>query len=202
MENRFLRITDEPKLFNVASVLIYRFPFAVCRFLPLFDKEIISYYAFLCFRRFLLSAAETRGASFLTEKVVASDNAKTVLLAEDDRSVRRLLEVVLGHAGYVVISAEDGAEALQKAFEKPFDVAVLDAMMPNLSGYELCRIFRSHPNFQHLPLVLLSGREAEITSEADVYLLKNSNMQDKLLEILARLLKPQELQNSQSAKDV
>ena len=129
----------------------------------------------------------------MTEQAAASDNPKTVLLAEDDRSIRRLLEVVLNHAGYAVISAEDGAQALQIAFEHPFDIAVLDAMMPNLGGYELCRIFRSHPNFQHLPLVILSGIENEITSDADAYLLKTSNMQDKLLEVLAALLKSREV---------
>ncbi len=125
------------------------------------------------------------------------NNPKTILLAEDDRSIRRLLEVVLSHAGYIVISAEDGAQALQKAFEQPFDAAVLDAMMPNLSGYELCRIFRGHPNFQHLPLIILSGIENEVTcGDADVYLLKTSSMQDKLLETLAALLRREKMQNS------
>lgn len=126
----------------------------------------------------------------------ALTTAKKVLLADDDASVRRFLEVVLRRAGYEVISAEDGAAAMQKALENPFDIAVLDAIMPNLTGYELCRIFRQHPNFQNLPLVILSGLESETSTDADAYLLKNANMQDELLHLIALLLETKTLQNN------
>ncbi|MEP6924483.1 MAG: response regulator [Pyrinomonadaceae bacterium] len=122
-----------------------------------------------------------------------SHNLGTVLLAEDDYSIRRLLEVILHRAGYNVISAEDGAAALEKALENGFDIAVLDAMMPNLNGYELCRIFRQHPNFQNRPLVILSGLENETVVDADVCLLKTPTMQDELLQVLAKLLEKRDL---------
>lgn len=120
-------------------------------------------------------------------------NLGTVLLAEDDNSIRRLLEVILHRAGYNVISTEDGAAALQKALENPFDIAVLDAMMPNLNGYELCRILRQNPSFQNLPLVILSGLENEIVVDADVCLLKTPTMQEELLQVMAKLLEKRNL---------
>lgn len=118
----------------------------------------------------------------------AADNLKTVLLAEDDAAVRRLLEVVLGRAGYHVLSAADGAVALQKALENKFDIGVFDAVMPNLNGYELCRILRQQPTLKKIPLVILSGLENEIVPDADVCLLKTSEMQSELLKVLTQLL--------------
>lgn len=115
-------------------------------------------------------------------------NHKTVLLAEDDAAVRRLLEVVLSRAGYRVIVAEDGATALEKALENSFDIAVFDAVMPNLNGYELCRILRQYPNFAATPLVILSGLENETTPDANTCLLKTPDMENRLLEVLAELL--------------
>lgn len=118
----------------------------------------------------------------------AADNLKTVLLAEDDAAVRRLLEVVLGRAGYNVLSAADGAAALQKALENKFDIGVFDAVMPNLNGYELCRILRQQPTLKKIPLVILSGLENEIVPDANVCLLKTSEMQSELLKVLTQLL--------------
>jgi len=129
--------------------------------------------------------------NFLTQDGTArpdSQTVETVLLAEDDSSVRRFLEIMLRRAGYVVISAEDGATALQKSLENSIDIAVFDAMMPNLTGYELCRIFRQHPNLQNIPLVILSGLETETASEADAYIVKTSKMQKELLQVLKKLL--------------
>lgn len=118
----------------------------------------------------------------------AADNLKTVLLAEDDAAVRRLLEVVLGRAGYNVLSAADGAAALQKALENKFDIGVFDAVMPNLNGYELCRILRQQPTLKKIPLVILSGLENEIVPDANICLLKTSEMQSELLKVLTQLL--------------
>lgn len=110
------------------------------------------------------------------------------MLAEDDASVRRFLEVILRRAGYDVASAEEGASALQTALSEKFDACVFDAIMPNLSGYELCRIFKQHPDLKDIPLVILSGRESEECAEADAYLIKTAHLQDELLLALSRLL--------------
>ncbi|HXC71538.1 MAG TPA: response regulator, partial [Pyrinomonadaceae bacterium] len=65
--------------------------------------------------------------------------AQCVLLVEDDPALRRYLEVVLQRAGYVVLTAGDGLEAMKILLSVGVDVIVTDALMPNLDGYELCR---------------------------------------------------------------
>lgn len=114
--------------------------------------------------------------------------AKKILIAEDDASVRRFLEVILRRAGYEVWAAEDGAIAVQKAFEINFELIILDAVMPNLSGSEAGRILRGHPSFKNIPIVILSGLDTETGFDASARLLKTPNMQEELLAVVARLL--------------
>lgn len=122
-------------------------------------------------------------------QAVAVKTRATVLLAEDDRSLRRYLEVTLQRAGYTVIAVADGLEALKAALSSTIDAVVTDAIMPHLSGYELCRFLRRHPKLDRLPLVLLSGvdRPTEPSSRADAYLSKPLRSEE-LTDCLARLL--------------
>jgi chemosensory pili system protein ChpA (sensor histidine kinase/response regulator) len=82
-----------------------------------------------------------------------------VLLVEDDRSVRRYLEVTLQRSGYRVVTAADGLEAMKLALSNDIDVVVTDAIMPHLSGQELARFLRSNAKLSHVPIVLLTGQE-------------------------------------------
>jgi DNA-binding response OmpR family regulator len=82
-----------------------------------------------------------------------------VLLAEDDRALRRFLEVVLQRAGYDVTPAADGLEAMKIALSTEIDIVVTDAMMPNLSGHEFCRFLRNSQTLSHVPVILLSALE-------------------------------------------
>ncbi len=82
-----------------------------------------------------------------------------VLLAEDDRALRRFLQVVLERAGYEVIPAADGLEAMKLALASPVDIVVTDAMMPNLSGHEFCRFLRNSQTLADVPVILLSALE-------------------------------------------
>jgi CheY-like chemotaxis protein len=117
----------------------------------------------------------------------------TVLLAEDDRSLRRYLEIVLRRAGYEVVAAVDGLEAMKAALSGEFDAVVTDAVMPHLSGPELCRFLRTHPKLKRLPVVLLSGADnraatpQEPSARADAYLSKPVRP-EVLTDCLARLL--------------
>ena len=88
-----------------------------------------------------------------------------VLLAEDDRALRRFLEVVLQRAGYEVVPAADGLEAMKIALSSNVDIVVTDAMMPNLSGHEFCRFLRNSQTLSHLPVILLSALERKETSQ-------------------------------------
>lgn len=116
----------------------------------------------------------------------------TVLLVEDDRAARRYFEVVLQRAGYEVIAADDGVQALKAALSTTVDAVVTDAIMPHLGGHELCRFLRRHPKLAHLPVVLLSGADKspnahDAAESADVYLSKPVRPEE-LTGCLARLL--------------
>lgn len=116
----------------------------------------------------------------------------TILLVEDDRSIRRYLEVILQRAGYSVIAAADGLEAMKAALASSIDAVVTDAIMPHLNGYELCRFLRRHPKLSRLPVILLSGLDRADSSHAeevraDVYLAKPVRPEE-LTGCLARLM--------------
>ncbi len=114
-----------------------------------------------------------------------------VLLAEDDRSLRRLLEVLLERAGYEVVSAADGLEAMKLALSTPIDIVVTDEMMPNLSGHEFCRFLRNSQTLSHLPVILLSALERKETDQelerVDAFLAKPVSG-EVLAECIERLL--------------
>lgn len=114
-----------------------------------------------------------------------------ILLAEDDPAIRRLLEVTLQKAGYNVLSAEDGLAALQLAISNNIEAIVADAIMPNLTGHDLCRILRQNPAFQETPFIILSGLEKEFDWEsnlADAFIQKGADLKSRVLETLSSLL--------------
>lgn len=99
-----------------------------------------------------------------------------VLLAEDDKSLRRYLEVVLERAGYEVRPAGDGLEAMKLLLSSRIDIVITDAVMPNLSGTELCRFIRSTPQLAEIPIVFLSALDPKNTGaeveQVDAFLAK------------------------------
>lgn len=122
----------------------------------------------------------------------AAATRATILLAEDDRAIRRYLEVILQRGGYNVIVAADGLEAMKAALSSSVDAVVTDAIMPHLNGHELCRFLRRHPQLSRLPVVLLSGIEQHASApeggdHADIYLAKPVRPEE-LTNCLARLL--------------
>ncbi|MCY7345587.1 MAG: response regulator [Pyrinomonadaceae bacterium] len=116
-----------------------------------------------------------------------------ILLAEDDDAMRRFLEITLQRADYTVVSAEDGLAAMQIALTEKFDAVITDAVMPNLTGHDLCRILRRDPNFKDAPIIILSGLEQEVSANvehdcADFYLVKGAKLKDDLVKKLAELI--------------
>src|SRR4028119_2111442 len=109
-----------------------------------------------------------------------STNKKKILLVEDDDAMRRFLEIVLQRAHYNVILAEDGLAAMEVAFDKSIDAVVSDAVMPHMTGHDLCRILRQNEEMNNVPIVILSELEQDSTDSkdclADAYLLKSSNV--------------------------
>ena len=118
----------------------------------------------------------------------SSGETQCVLLAEDDPALRRYLEVVLQRAGYEVVSAADGLEAMKLLLNTSVDVVITDAVMPNLDGYELCRFMRNSKHLSKLPIILLSAldpRNAVNESEqVDLFLAKPVSPEDLLNRIV------------------
>jgi len=132
------------------------------------------------------------GSTSESASQAVSAGPRCILLAEDDRSVRRYLEVILERAGYKVISAADGLEAMKLALSVPIDAVIADSIMPHLSGQELCRLLRSNPKVSRLPMVLLTALENKANVKAldvqlDAYLYKPVSA-GELTECLTRLL--------------
>ena len=128
-----------------------------------------------------------------TENKEVITDKKKILLAEDDDSMRRFLEVILQKANYDVISVEDGLAAIKAALENEIDAIVADAVMPNMTGYDLCRMVRQNPDKKHIPLIILSGLNQEDSADAkdclaDAYLMKGNNLNKNLIKTLANLL--------------
>ena len=109
-----------------------------------------------------------------------------VLLVEDDPSIREIASLGLRQAGFRVTGAVDGREGLTRALHDPFDVIVLDVMLPSLDGFEVCREIRKH---SRVPIVMLTARTDTVDvvvgleSGADDYVTKPFEMP----ELVARL---------------
>ncbi len=101
-----------------------------------------------------------------------------ILIAEDEPDIRELVAFTLQFAGYEVVSASNGEEAIQLAKDELPDLILMDVRMPRMTGYEACKILKQDPNLVETPVVFLSakGQEAEIQTGldagADEYLLK------------------------------
>ena len=81
-----------------------------------------------------------------------------ILVVDDDPSVRRLLSVQLGLAGYEVHIAENGPAALLAIGRDAPDLVVLDVMMPDLDGWQVLRALRAEPRYQFLPVLMLTAK--------------------------------------------
>ena len=90
----------------------------------------------------------------------------SVLLAEDDADIRLLVTLKLEQAGHEVRAFGDGAAALADARDHPPDLAVLDVLMPGMTGLEVCKQLRSHAATADVPIILLTARaqQADVTA--------------------------------------
>ncbi len=117
---------------------------------------------------------------------------KTILIADDSPSIRRLLENTIKSAGYRVPTASDGREALKIAFENSIDAIIADEEMPNLTGSDLFKILKTDPEKKNIPLIMISGLTVEndkpVSELADVFLSKNADLRSQVLTTLERVV--------------
>ncbi|MEO0456599.1 MAG: Hpt domain-containing protein [Cyanobacteria bacterium P01_A01_bin.114] len=117
-----------------------------------------------------------------------------LLLVEDSPPVRTQEKRLFEGAGYDVVIAEDGLEGYKLLRDGQFDVVVSDVEMPNLDGLSLTAKIRQHPEYEDLPIILVTtlssdeDRKRGADAGADAYIPKGKFNQDVLLETLARLV--------------
>jgi two-component system phosphate regulon response regulator PhoB len=116
-----------------------------------------------------------------------------IIVVEDEPSLAELLKYNLVSENYDVVEASDGEEAELLLAEESFDLAILDWMIPKISGIELCRRLRSRPETERLPIILLTARGEEadrvrgLTTGADDYITKPFSVQELMARIKALL---------------
>src|ERR1700748_2005438 len=117
----------------------------------------------------------------------------TVLVAEDEGALITLLRYNLEREGYRVLEAQDGEEALLVAAEEKPDLVLLDWMLPQLSGIEVCRRRRGRQETRNVPIIMLTARGEEsdrirgLDTGADDYLVKPFSMTELSARIRAVL---------------
>ena len=118
-----------------------------------------------------------------------SKPSRTVLIVDDEKSLRDALEMTFSREGYTVLQAGDGPEALETARAQLPDVVLLDVMMPGMDGYEVCKRLRSHYRTRHIPVILLTAKGTEedklegLQGGANDYMLKPWNKRELVTRV-------------------
>jgi len=113
----------------------------------------------------------------------------TILIADDNQNIRDALTYLLEEEGYEILLANDGADALRKASLSRPDVLILDIMMPEINGYDVCRMIKSNPELRDIHIIMLTAKgqasEHERGKEAgaDEYVVKPFSPVDILTRI-------------------
>ncbi len=101
-------------------------------------------------------------------RVPAVEEVQTILVVDDDLAVLQLMEQVLQARKYRVVTAHSGREALAKVRETVPDLVVLDGMLPEVHGFEICRQLKTSERFRHIPVVMVSAIHTGWRFAADV----------------------------------
>jgi DNA-binding response OmpR family regulator len=116
-----------------------------------------------------------------------------ILIAEDEADTARLLSYHLRRHGYLTTIAPDGIAALNAAIERKPALVILDRMMPQMQGHEVCRLLKASPTACHIPVLMLTAmattenKLAGFQSGVDDYMTKPFEMRELLARIGALL---------------
>ena len=121
--------------------------------------------------------------------------AVKVLVIDDSNTIRRSAEIFLRQAGFDVILAEDGFDALAKISDHQPKVIFVDIMMPRLDGYQTCTLIKQHPRLKSTPVIMLSSKDGVFDrargrlAGSDRYLTKPFT-KEALIEAVNEYVKP------------
>lgn len=119
--------------------------------------------------------------------------AEKILVVDDDIDSLKLIVLMLQRNGYEVLAANAGAPALQKAFAERPDLIILDVMMPDMSGYEVCRRLRKNADTKNIPVIMFTAKTmiddkvAGFEAGADDYLTKPTHPAELASRVKAML---------------
>lgn len=123
-----------------------------------------------------------------------SMNGKLILIIDDSKTQLIRLQMAFEKDGFDVITAGDGLEGVSRAIIDKPDIVISDIIMPELNGYQLCRLLKKEKNTSHLPIILLTSLDQKqdrfwgIRAGADQYMVKSSDL-ISLKEATIQLLK-------------
>jgi two-component system alkaline phosphatase synthesis response regulator PhoP len=124
---------------------------------------------------------------------------KKILVIEDEKDIQELLQLYLKREGYDVRIAKEGETGLRKACKERYDLVLLDLLLPQMDGLEICRNLRSRPETSHLPIIMITAKAEEsdrivgLEMGADDYITKPFSPREVLARVKAifrRLEKP------------
>ena len=116
-----------------------------------------------------------------------------ILIVEDEKDIVQVLEYALRQAGFDTVAARDGAEAFARVRERTPDAVILDLMLPDLAGTEICRQLKSNPRTAAAPVIMLTARSEEVDRVvgfelgADDYITKPFSVREVVLRVKAVL---------------
>jgi len=119
-----------------------------------------------------------------------------ILVVDDEPDLLELVRVNLSQAGFEVDTAETGRQALERARRSAPDLLILDLMLPDLSGTEVCRHLRADPSLGEIPIIMLTARADEVDRVvgleigADDYVTKPFSLRELMARIRAVLRRP------------
>ncbi len=129
---------------------------------------------------------------------------KTILVVDDEKTIRTLLNVNLTKEGYNVIEAVDGAEAIDMALEQKPDLILLDVMLPKVDGLSVCKRIK---NTMNIPILMVSAKDGDVDKilglelGADDYITKPFNIREVIARIKANLRKVEASSKSVDSQD-
>ncbi|MCR4317720.1 MAG: response regulator transcription factor [Planctomycetes bacterium] len=129
-----------------------------------------------------------------------NSQTSTILVVEDDPKIQQGLEMNLRLEGYSVLTADDGERGLQLAVDKQPDLILLDIMLPNVNGYEICKTIRK--NGISCPIIMITAKSEEMDKligfdlGADDYITKPFSLREVLARVNAQLRRKREYESA------
>jgi two-component system, chemotaxis family, chemotaxis protein CheY len=111
---------------------------------------------------------------------------KTILVVDDSATVRKFASISLTMQGFQIVTANDGMDALEKLPMESIDLVITDLNMPNMDGFEFIKSLRENPQYNELPIIILSSLSDEV-----------NKTRGKELDVNAYLVKPFSLERIQ-----